>query len=149
MAGQTRLGDDQFHGTGAKMIADIEFFFEQSLGREIFTEAAPEEFDFGQLSAPEFIVLGGIGVDRLARAAMDGEIGLLIACKVERIQSEASCDRSLDNGGRNHSAFVGNLARQSEVYGYDLHDDVQQFRCLLAAESCESAPAYWRGGVME
>jgi hypothetical protein len=51
------------------MITDVEFFFEQSEGSEILAEAT--EFDFRQLPAPEFIVLGRIGIDRFARPAVD------------------------------------------------------------------------------
>ena len=67
----------------AEPVTDPDLRLEQAVGREVLSERAPREILRGELPAPVFVVLGGIGIDGLVRTTVRGKVGLFIAFEVE------------------------------------------------------------------
>ena len=134
VAGQARFGDRQFDGADAQSVADVEFFFQQTFGGEVFTEGARRQFFIAELAAPEMVVLGRVDVDRLARPAVDGQVGLAIAVNIQSAHAHAPGHRRFENACANHPPIVNYLARQPDIDRYDLHGS--SIRCCGARVGC-------------
>jgi len=78
------LCHEKLRGADADAIADSDIRLEQPFRGEVLTERAPRKIRPREFSTPVLVVLAGIGVDRLLRATVHGEVGLLIAFEVER-----------------------------------------------------------------
>src|SRR5439155_11307438 len=84
-------------------------------------------------------MLEGVGVDRLGRTAVDGEVGLAVAVEVEPTNRDAFLDRLLEDPGRHVASFPVDGARQADVDGDDTHHFRPPFDWFLG----ETGGAMW------
>src|SRR4030095_1524843 len=106
----------------------------QSLGREIFSEHTAGQIDSWQLCLPIAVVLRRVCINGLARAAVNGEIGLAVAIEIQRSRHDRSDNRFLENSRRYDLALPAFFPRQSDVDGHNLHDP--SHRARSTTESC-------------
>jgi hypothetical protein len=66
-------------------------------------------------------MLGRIGVHRLVRPAVNGEIGLPVSVQVQRAHHHAAFHRLLVDPGRDPLAFPDHFPWKPDVYRNDLH----------------------------
>ncbi len=119
VAGQPRLRDDELGGADAEPVADGELPLErQPLDGEVLAEHAPRQRP-SELTAPGGVVLGRVDVDGLARAAVDGEVGLAVAVQVEPPDRHRPLDRLLEDRRAHGLPLPGDLARKPDVDGDD------------------------------
>src|SRR5208282_2996415 len=88
VARDARLGDLHHSLTDSKMVADARVLFAQPFGRQILAEHGPRQFHVREFAAPEFVMLGWVGVNGLVAPTVVFEIGLMIAIEVEPAQNE-------------------------------------------------------------
>ena len=123
VAGDAGLRDHQESGTDAELVTDVEGIFEQAFGCEILAESSPREVRFWELPAPVGIVLGGVGVDRLIGATMDGEVGLAVAAQIDTVQFDRALDGIFEDASGNLRSLPENDAGTSDVDRDNFHAD--------------------------
>ena len=81
-------------------VAEKDILLVETLGRDILTERARriEQRGVDQILAPPVIMIGGIMMDRLVDAAMDGPVGLLVAREAHRTDGDYIRHRQLADG---------------------------------------------------
>src|SRR6478672_2867410 len=92
-ARHSRLGDDELGAADAKTVADADVALDEAVGGEILAEGAPRQRKVAELLAPVRVMLRWIDVDRLVDAAVDGEVGLLVAGEIVPNDADAAVDR--------------------------------------------------------
>ena len=91
----------------------------------------------GNSCAPEFVVLRRIGVDRFVWSAMNGEVGLAVAVKVQRAELDWPGDRLFENAGIDGLPVDRGQARARDIERDEFHSKFHkelmrhQFQCSL------------------
>lgn len=116
VAGETRLGYDNFGGADGIAIAEVDGLFEQAaINGEVLSKAAEGQGVPGQLYFPEFVMLDGIAVDGFEFSAVDAEVGLTVAVEIEFAESDAARDRLLIDAGGYLCPVPCDLSREPDV----------------------------------
>ena len=120
VAGETGLGDDEACGADTELVADVDEILGHSFGREVFAErtwgkAATE------LGLPAVVVFGGVGVDGLIGAAVNGEVGLGVAVEVETSQDDGVRHGVFEDAGGYHLSLPQDVAGHADVEGDETH----------------------------
>lgn len=132
VTGFARLRDTQ--GTAGKLqhVAHPHPGFEQTGQAQVFTQTAPGQRivdatqpGVGAGLAPERVVFARVGIDRLVKAAMHRQVGLLVTGQAQRHDLEAAGDRLFVDGGE-HVAVVdpdtpGAAGLQTQKLGHEGH----------------------------
>src|SRR6185503_2312895 len=74
-------------------------------------------------------------VQAVARSAMDGQVCLLVAGKIERVDAHFALDGNFEDTGADQFSLVKNFPRQADVDRDDFYEC--SFRCYLEAPRCE------------
>src|SRR5437762_2378081 len=123
VAGHAWLRHLQEGAANSQLVTDMQRFFQQALGGEVFSESSPGEVGLRESLAPVGIVFGGIGVDGFVGTSVDGEVGLAVAIEVETLEIDGAFDGRLEDRGGDLSAFPEDDAGTADVYGEKLHAD--------------------------
>ena len=98
-AGHTGLRHFDRGSADSELVADEGVVFQKTFGREILAEIPPGEFAVRQLLAPVVVVFGGIGVDGLVLAAVNGEVGLMVAIEIHAAEQARAGHGRFENAG--------------------------------------------------
>jgi hypothetical protein len=89
------LGNKELGSTHPEAVADLNLFLEKPFSREVLPERSRRQIHLGELSPPVLIMLERISVHSLLRTAVHGEVGLLVALKVEPVNPNPALYRGL------------------------------------------------------
>src|SRR5262249_29321963 len=121
VARYARLRDAQLRGADAETVADADGF-QQAFRREILPKHSPGQLLFRELAPPVVVVLDGIGVDRLLRSTVDGEIRLAVALEIQKGHTDGTFDRLLENAGGDSATVERNFTWEAYAHRPKLHD---------------------------
>src|SRR5215475_8491926 len=100
----------------AKLIADVDGPFVQSLRGKVLAEYSVWQLRARKLCLPERIMFRRIDIHRLVPPAMNGEVSLLITIEIEPPKHEAADHRLFVDPGRHSSSMPPHRARTSDLH---------------------------------
>ena len=115
VARRARLADDEVGTADAQAVAEAQNVLAQSGHGQVLAESARPECRCRKLLAPERIVLGRIGVHRLGRSAVDGQVRLTVAGEAAGSKRDTAGDRLLEDGGADRAAPPLDVARLADA----------------------------------
>lgn len=123
-------------------VSDTDLCFEKTRGSDVFAEGSVRKRWAIEELLPMGIVFGGITVDGLVDAAVDGELGLGIPFKPERMDGDRSRDGLLVDARGNVFSVDGNRFDERSVYRVNLHSPrAEQDKCLSNSKPQPTPPA--------
>jgi len=111
------LCHDEFRGSGAKSVPNVNPVFQQPFRGQILPECSPWKVSAGNLIAPKCVVLRWVGINRLLDSTVNGEIGLLVTLNVQSHDSNATRHRCLEYRRSNDLAAPLDVAWETHVEG--------------------------------
>ena len=97
VAGHARLAHGEQCAADLQPVADAQLVFVQAGDAEVLAELAPVHRIPAQRFAPVGVMIGGIGVHRLVRAAVVLQVGLTVALEVAGTDAHRPGHRTLED----------------------------------------------------